>query len=123
MFQNFFVEDHGKTLDILNDGKFSCAYFVTCILKDFNLIDEIHTTVKDTHESLLRNGWEEVSTETIDEGDVLIWDKEGIQGHIGFAISSKKAISNNIETGKPRTHNIDQKNSKPVSHILRYNFA
>ncbi len=118
-YRNFFIEDNGQEKDILENGKNSCAYFVSSLLKEFNLLNEIHTTIDGLVNDLSSN-WEEVSVLEAQEGDILIWKKEGQYGHIGFALSNNQAISNSTEKGVPHQHSQDFDGTRPISEIFRY---
>lgn len=118
-YRSFFIEENGEDKDILNDGKNSCAYYVSSLLKEFNLINEIHTTVKGLIDDLGEK-WQEISVLDIQEGDILIWETDGILGHIGFAINKEEAISNSTEKGVPHKHTQDFGASRIVSKAFRY---
>ena len=47
LFNNFYVEGSGQPKDLLDDGYNSCAYYVSSILKMFNLIKDIHLNFED----------------------------------------------------------------------------
>ena len=97
MFQWFYVLIDGKKKDVLENGNLSCAYYVSSILKIFDLIFQPHTTVKSTIEDMLKSDWQ--LTKKLKLGNVLIWQEKkfpngGIHQHIGFYLGQNKAISN-----------------------------
>jgi len=72
IFNSLIVEfkDSGLVKDILNNGEFSCAYFVSGVLSLSGLIDKPHATVKTTTEKLKENNWDKVSD--IKSGDIIV---------------------------------------------------
>lgn len=115
MFQNIFVTFKGKKRDILENGRLSCAYFVSSILLIANLVSNIHTTVRGLEQDLVQNGWKKLQRPRI--GAVLIWIPElsdpERHRHIGFYIGKNKAVSNSSRTRIPHYHHITfGKNSK-----------
>lgn len=119
LFRNFYIENHGQKKDILEDGKLSCAFFVSSLLKQFNYIPEVHTTVDGLIEDLSSN-WKEISVTDARPGDLLLWEKEGEYGHIGFAISPDEAISNSTEKRAPHLHTHDFDGTRPASKAYTY---
>lgn len=107
MFQQLYVLDNGKKKDILRNGELSCAYYVSSILKIFDLISRPHATVKGTIEDIIKNGWRE--TKKLKPGNILIWQEKkfpdgSINQHIGFYFDKQKAISNNFKERMPLVH-------------------
>lgn len=102
IFNSAFVKDKrtGRIIDVLNDGEYSCAVFVSGLLSLVGLIDRPHSTVKTLVSKLEEsNNWEKIEAK-IEPGDVLVWEKvkfeDGSENeHIGFAIDDLNAISTN----------------------------
>lgn len=92
-------EEDGTIRDLLNDGEYSCALFVSSILFLHSLTHKSRSTVMNLEKDLLENSlFTIVSENTIEPGDVIIWEsvtyEDGSQNrHIGFAISDTEAIS------------------------------
>ena len=109
MFRNLYVKqgDNGST-DVLNNGEYSCALYVSSLLSLLRLISAPHATVKSTVEDLESSGWEQ--TEEPKPGAVIVWEKQQFPGdngphsHIGFYIGEKKAVSTSYKTGKAEKH-------------------
>jgi hypothetical protein len=118
-YRNFFVEINGEEKDILEDGKNSCAYFVSSLLKEFNLLEEVHTTVDGLVKDLGEK-WEELSVIDREPGDILIWESEGQMGHIGFAIEDGEAISNSTEKRVPHIHSQGFGGTRMVSKVFKH---
>jgi len=105
MFRSLYVkqDDNGST-DVLNDGEYSCALYVSSLLSLLRLISAPHATVESTIEDLESSGWEQ--TEGPKPGAVIVWAKQQFPGddelysHIGFYIGEKKAVSTSYKTGK-----------------------
>lgn len=107
LFRSLFVEDKNKQKDILKNGSLSCAYFVTAILKLFNLTKQVHATVKGTEKDLIESGWGKIRRPKI--GAILIWEAikypdNSYHKHIGFYIGNKMAISNSTKKKSPQSH-------------------
>ena len=114
LFRNFYAIVDGKKKDILRGGDLSCAYFVSCVLRIFGLIKDIHTTVLGTISDIKKSGWKIVKVPK--PGSVLVWEKQKFgqeeHRHIGFYIGNKKAISNSsVKQNVKRT---------PVEHSFTF---
>lgn len=124
MFRNLFAYlENGEEKDILQNGKNSCAVFVSAVLYMSKLIESMHATVASTVKDLEKSGWGKV--ENPKSGDVLVWepflwpgDKEKHE-HIGFYIGDEKAISNDSKSGTPQEHHITygEESGSPVRKI------
>ena len=131
MFNSVFVryKDSGMTKDILNNGEFSCAFFVSSILAIQNLIDRPHTTVATVRSKLIEAGWKKV-TVPAEAGDVIVWDKQIQTGteneHIGIASSESEAISTSFRERKVARHHItfgndpSGKSMRKITGIFRW---
>ncbi|MFN7088460.1 MAG: hypothetical protein ACK4NX_01380 [Candidatus Paceibacteria bacterium] len=121
LFKNLYFKRRGKQIDVLRNGKLSCAVFVSWILRNFYLIKDIHTTVNGTREDLKKSGWRKIDKPKI--GSVLVWEekkfKDGGHKHIGFYIDKKVAISNGSKKGLPQKHHwtFGVKNGKPIRPV------
>lgn len=106
MFRHLYAKVDGGEKDILEDGKLSCAFYVSSLLAIFGLIDRLHATVNGTITALEKAGWEK--TDDLKPGCVIVWDKPRDNSHehkhIGFYLGDKKAISNIWQEGKPNIH-------------------
>ena len=97
-FRNLYAEVDGKRMDLTEDGRLACAFYVSWILLHFGFIKEPHVTVDGTVKDLRANGWKDV--EEPREGDVLVWeptmdhDPEHPHQHIGFYLGNGRAASN-----------------------------
>lgn len=104
MWANNYALINGRKEDIVHNGATSCAFFVTSILKIFNLIKELHLTVKSAEKDLKESNWKEIKVPSkIPEGSIIIWEEQ-LQAdkelrkrekhyHIGFYIGQDKAVS------------------------------
>lgn len=106
MFRSLFViNEKGKKLDALKNGDLACAFFVSCVLKIFSLIDYPHATVDSTIRDMLENGWHR--TKKFKPGNVLLWEKNKTgRRHLGFYIGDNKAVSNSYKNKFPIIHHI-----------------
>jgi hypothetical protein len=101
LFNSVFVKyrDSGKVVDILNNGEFSCAFFVSGLLSLNQMLQRPHTTIKTLRAKLgADNKWQEVKINDVEPGDVLFWDfvtfPDGSKNeHVGFALNKEEAVS------------------------------
>lgn len=98
IFRNLYALVDGEKQDIVKDGDFSCAFFVSSILHQFNLVALPHATVAGLEKDLKSSGWKRVRIPRV--GCVVVWEPK----HIGFYIGGGKAISNDSRKGSPRVH-------------------
>src|ERR1700694_971831 len=71
MFRNFYIRyPDGKEVDAMSDGSNSCAFYVSSVLKLFNLQSDIHGTVNSVLKDLEQNSWIAIPEKEIQEGDV-----------------------------------------------------
>ncbi len=115
MFTNFYGENKGQIQDLTENGKLSCAYFVSSVLKIFGLIKGVHLTVKSTVKDLEKTGWYLI--EKPKPGSVLLWEKKAQHFHVGFYLGKKLAISNISKTKKPSVHHWTYNNKRKVLAI------
>ncbi|MEK9174746.1 MAG: hypothetical protein AAB725_02135 [Patescibacteria group bacterium] len=121
IFKNFYAKVNDKKQDIMEDGKLSCAFYVSSILAMFKLIYKIHGTVDGTVRDLEKNGWERIQHP--EPGSVLVWEEqESSDGkchkHIGFYVGNDEAISNSSKLGKISKHNWTFNKSRKVENIF-----
>lgn len=122
IWQNSWARQGGKKFDLVKGGELSCAFFVSSILKLFNLITDVHVTVSGTIGDLEKSGWQK--TKKLKPGAVLVWeakiDKRGeSHRHIGFCLDGEIAISNSSKARKIVKHHITygEKRGQPVRAI------
>ncbi|MER3407162.1 MAG: hypothetical protein C4278_01940 [Patescibacteria group bacterium] len=106
----YFIDEKGKSKDILKKGELSCAFYVGVILRILKLVDSVHTTVEGTIKDMLENGWQE--TDKLVKGAVIVWEKRNGHYHIGFYLGNKKAVSNSSQKRKPIIHSLNYQNRK-----------
>jgi len=105
MWRNNYALVNGKKKDIMNNGAFPCAFFVSSILKIFNWIKELHVTVQGTEKDLQESGWKQIKISSkMPKGSVLIWEEKKSHSHIGFYFGNKKAVSTASSKGYPIIH-------------------
>lgn len=129
IFNSAFVKDKttGKVFDVLNDGEYSCAFFVSGILSLVGLIDRPHSTVKTVSEVLARSErWERVEGLTPVAGDVVVWEEAVFEDgskndHIGFCLDEKTAVSTNYKEKKVAKHSIDFDGTRKFQEVFRPN--
>ena len=102
LFNSIIIKNEtGEVQDLLNDGEYSCALFVSSVLVLHLLLPRARTTVANLEKELTdHKSFIEVPKESIETGDVIFWEsvtyEDGSQNrHVGFAISSHEAISTN----------------------------
>lgn len=115
----FAIDAKGKKQDVLKNGVFSCAFFVSSVLKIFSLVSSPHVTVKSTVEDMAKNGWR--PTKELKPGNVLLWEEIKNHQHIGFYVGGRKAISNSSQKRTPFIHHFSfgrDKQGKPRRRII-----
>lgn len=131
LFNSVFVrfKDTGKTADILNDGMYSCAFFVSSLLYLFQAIDKPHATVTNVKKFLDNDEhWKKTNDADIEAGDVIFWEKirfdDGSENaHIGFAVSKDEAVSTDYKQKMIARHPIIREETKrSVEAIYRYSW-
>ena len=115
MFRNSYMRIGGKTIDILENGNLSCAFYVSSLLlllKQLKLIKSPHGTVKGIIADMKATGWKE--TKRLKPGAIILWEEKKFgdqyarrgHKHLGFYIGKNKAISNSSKLGMPVEHNL-----------------
>lgn len=123
IFKNLYFKG-SRRIDILRNGRFSCAVFVSWILKIFDLIKEGHATVDGTLRDLKKSGWYRIKKPKL--GAVLVWEpwkfnNSEFHKHIGFYFGNNKAVSTSYRRkGTPIIHHwtYGTKNGKPKRRII-----
>ncbi len=121
MFRHVYVKKNNKKVDILKNGELSCAYYVSSILKIFNLISPYispHTTVNGTLINMFSNGWKK--TKKLIPGNVLVWEEKLGHQHLGFYLGKDKAISHRHEKKMPIIHHYTYGNKRKIVQILTH---
>ena len=113
LFNSLYVrfKDSGVEKDVLNDGELSCAFFVSGILVLGGWGTRLHATVKTLREKLPEYGWEQVEINTIQSGDIVIWENVEFEDgtgneHIGFALNEEEAVSTSFKKHEIVKHHI-----------------
>src|SRR3989344_1417424 len=120
MFKNIYVNVEEAKKDATEDGRLSCAFYVSAILYMTKYIKDMHATVASTIKDLKESGWEAV-TEPV-PGSVIVW-KVGPQDtnghpHIGFYMGDNHAISNDSLKKHPTKHDWKYDGKREVEMIL-----
>lgn len=106
LFRNVFVKINNRKIDATNNGRISCAVFVSSILTLFKLIDGPHATVDGTLVAMKKSGWKKIKKPKV--GCVLFWEakkfESGTHRHLGFYVGNQKSISNSRKTRNPVIH-------------------
>lgn len=107
MFRNFWALVNGKKTDIARGGRVSCSFYVSSILKLFNLTSEVQVTVNRLKRDMEESGWMEIPRPK--KGCVVFWlakpadtgrlkkDKSTYQpmvSHCGFFIGGGMTVNN-----------------------------
>lgn len=128
LFRNAYAKDEkSKEVDILENGKNSCAAFVSWILLAVELIKRPHTTVEGTEKDLVHSGWYSINERK--PGTILIWEKkiskhkllgkyQTERRHMGFYIGNSEAVSNDSKrTGFPHRHHYTYNGTRKIEKI------
>ncbi len=125
MFRNIYTIVNGEKRDILEDGNLSCAYYVSCILLIFKLINEPHAKVAGLLRDMLENTWFKANGDPL-PGDVLTWEPKyfknsgKIRDHVGFFLKDNIAVSNNPILKTPTTHMYNLYDGRPLKAVYRH---
>ncbi len=129
IFNSLYVhyKDTGKTVDILNDGEYSCAFFVSSILLIAGLMDKPHATVKSLKDIIGKSDkWNAVENSDIQPGDVVFYEKLKFENgtenaHVGFALDKSNAVSTSYETKVVAKHPVKNRKIEVVYRYSMYN--
>ncbi len=125
LFNTLYVRyrDSGKTEDILDDGTFACAHFVSGILSLFSYVDRPHATVATLGRVLAESEmWELTESDAIEAGDVIFWERKTFSdgtsyAHVGFASSPTEAVSTDFSTRSVVRHPISNQKVERVYRL------
>jgi len=120
-FRHLYAKVGGKKTDILKNGRLSCAFFVSSILKIFGQIKNLHATVAGTEKDLKSSGWHKIKI--LKEGSVIIWEKINNHSHIGFYLGDNKAISNDSKSRAPEIHHYAYNGKRKIISVYSKNFS
>jgi|GEM_PF-1316494 len=121
-YRNLYMEDEsGNVIDILEDGNLSCAYYVTSVAHQFDLISGIRTWVSEAVDELHRCGWHTIATPR--EGAILVYKERQTQSgsyhkHIGFKLDGVLAISHHDSVRRPRIHHETDLGLREIEQVL-----
>ena len=123
LFRNLYAKDEqGKEVDILEEGRNSCAVFVSWILLALEMIKRPHATVGGVEKDLIESGWFEIKE--LKPGAVLLWEsKVGqydglLHRHSGFYVGNNEAVSNSsTNSGFPVKHHYNYDGTRKFDKI------
>lgn len=126
LFRNFYIEQGGKTRDILENGGLSCAVFGSSILYLFNSVLEFmgkdhwigftHANCTSTEKDMIQYGWKEISN--LETGAVIFWEVLDGNSHMGFYVGNDEAISNDSRgNGFPHKHHYTYNGTRKIVKI------
>ena len=121
MFRHIYVLDDDKEKDILEGGELSCAYYVSCILKLFNLINQEispHAMTGGLIKNILNNGWKE--TKKLKIGNIILWEEKLGHQHLGFYLGKDMAISHRDEKKTPIIHHYTYEGKRKIIKIFTH---
>lgn len=122
LFRAFWAKVNGKRTNIVRDGRVSCSFYTSSILKLFNLVQEVQVTITRLKKDMVASGWYRIPRAR--KGAVVFWEaKPGdasrmrkdagtyqpLVSHCGFVISATEAI-----------HNDGDRTMAPVRAPIRY---
>lgn len=120
-FRNYFIIKNNKKINLLQNGKLSCAKFVSEVLYKFKIISQVHLTVESTLKDMKNCGWKKKGIEDLKIGDVIVWEKnKKAHYHIGFYIENKIAISNSEKYRCPREHHLTYRGKRFIKWVFEY---
>ncbi len=125
LFSSLFVryKDTGEIKDVLDNGEYSCAFFVSGLLSLLQIIDKPVATVESLKKMIQSNEkWKTVSVVDIENGDVIFWNKikfdDGSENaHAGFVLNKDEAISTSYKTKSVVRHS---SKDREIDCVYRY---
>lgn len=118
-------KDSGTIADILNDGEYSCAFFVSSLLTLFEAIEKPHATVANLKKTIVEDPkWSEVERALAKPGDVVFYEKTVFDNgsaheHVGFVVDTDSAVSTDYRQKNVARHDLD---ARPITSIYRYSW-
>lgn len=118
-------KDGGAVVDILNDGEFSCAFFVSGVLTLMQAMDRPHATVAKLKALFEADAdWHKVAFADREPGDVIFYEKmkfdDGTENaHVGFVLTHDEAVSTDYVHKVIARHPVAK---RPVETIYRYSW-
>lgn len=119
-------KDTNEIKDILYDGIYSCAFFVSSILYLVNTINKPHATVKRLLETFEKDEkWRRIPIDDLEAGDVIFWEKikfdDGSENvHVGFALNKEEAVSTDYKNKVVARHPIISESKRKIEAVYRY---
>ncbi len=129
IWRHFWIKKWWKDIDICQNGNLSCAYFVSNILKQFNLIDSGSVSTKTTIDKIIAKWRNAIDANTLPE-DIPIWSiltwewgfgDDGFHDHIWFYIWNKLAVSNDSYQWDRSGLGFEEPQYCPIIHDFTYN--
>lgn len=129
LFQNFWASVNGKKKELTGKGNLSCAFFVTTVLKVFNLVQEVQVTNNRALRDMEHSGWFEIPRPRT--GCIVVWSEKDADAarmrreggtyqskvkHCGFYLSKDRCVNTGGEEKK--TPRIDPLDYRPVEKFL-----
>jgi hypothetical protein len=130
LFNSIIVNKDGQKMDLLQNGEYSCAFFVSGILFLNLMIPQVKTTVNNL-ESLLQSSDKFEKVDTPKPGDIVFWEKilyedDTENRHVGFVWYEDKAISTNYKQSSVVLHDlikeVEKHGVRNVESFYRYKF-
>lgn len=122
-YRSFYVKNKTRTFDVLDNGRLSCAAYVSSMLFMIDALKHPRPTVVSLIKEMRKNNWYEIKK--VKQGAVLVWEeirdkKNEEHQHIGFYLGSGKAISNNSLKKSPIIHHwtYGEKDGQPKRKII-----
>ena len=119
-------KDSGKTVDILDDGELSCAFFVSSVLFLMQAVVKSCSTVQSLKKLIDASpDWFSIVPEKAESGDVVFYKKSLIEdgtesAHVGFVFGESDAISTDYITKSVIRHSIGK---REIDCIYRYTWT
>jgi hypothetical protein len=109
MFRNLYVDGQD---DVMKDGAYSCAFFVSSVLTLFRQNSGFHGTIQSTLADMLDHGWEETDAADLQPGDILVWEPWEFEGqeheHLGFYLGNGRAVSTSYKAKEVVDHSANE---------------
>jgi len=127
VFQNLYATVDGEEKDILQGGRFSCAFFISAILRQLELIKKGHAGVAGLEKDMIESGWQKIDKPIL--GSIVFYDPapnsedelcpEG-HPHVGIYMGNDTVISNSTEERVPVEHHWTYDGTRKITAIYTH---
>ncbi len=120
-YQQLWVQQRKRLINVVQNGEHSCAYFISSVLHNLQLIAAPRATVVNLVKEMQAAGWYEIKTPKA--GALVVWAVQDGHKHIGVYVGKEMCISNSTSKKVPAMHDWKFRTKKNphgrnIEHIL-----